>query len=429
MRTWRFGFVARLVLLLVLMLVVVESAVVGALYVNRVLRRGQPVVEFLGSFFITRPLLVFARSGENAAFYAGARQQDLGYLSPTNPVNWQRFYPADGLLGHRTGRNVKATDVRQYMYLTNAQGFVSIGEADYQYEKVKPSHVYRIIVVGGSTVLGQGVEHPRGNLVAAIKRALEPIVRGKQLEVINASVGGYASRQELLYLMSELAYYHPDLVIVYDGWNDQVYNNQLMAVYGDDLVPLKSATHYRNEQRLNASYSVTGSLLIFTGMAVGSADAYLSQTATYALFKGLVGKLSAPVSPTYGYSPRSVEMYRENWEEMISVARLHGFPIALFLQPLMGVDQKVLTPEEQGYLRLVADMDVRTKFYGDARAMVATLRERYGRDPGVCAADLSHAFTGVAGTVYADSGHLVATGNEIVARNIVASLQGCELLR
>jgi lysophospholipase L1-like esterase len=71
----------------------------------------------------------------------------------------------------------------------------------------------RIIVVGGSTAFGTGLQYDD----ETFPRRLEDLLNA---EVINAAVVGHASGQELVSLVMELVDLQPDLVIALNGWND-----------------------------------------------------------------------------------------------------------------------------------------------------------------------------------------------------------------
>jgi hypothetical protein len=77
-----------------------------------------------------------------------------------------------------------------------------------------PDKRTRIIVVGGSNAFGSGVASDNETAVSIFGK-LNP-----RYEVINAGVVGFASGQELAYIVTELADYHPRIIIAFDGWND-----------------------------------------------------------------------------------------------------------------------------------------------------------------------------------------------------------------
>lgn len=337
-----------------------EICSITVLYTYEIYKQ-RPVDAFFDQFILSRVVLAPFVSGQHSAFVRRGKQRYIGDLKPGS-LNWRKFLAADSLLGWKVEKSVKATISGKYILISNDQGFLSIGEADFYYRKSKPSDVYRVIVVGGSTVFGLGAYTPKENLPAQIYEHLKESNPGFNFEVINAGRGGYASNQELLYIMSELVYYQPDLIIIYDGWNDLYYNNILLDKYGENLIPLKSLTHYELEKRMNESYSIWGSFSLFLGVVKGHAIAYLDEIGFYNLLKRTLRRIAGS-GARYKYFPRSVEMYRANLETMVLLAQYHDFKLGLFLQPIMGVDQKPLSPDERAIP--VGDIDARIAFYRD----------------------------------------------------------------
>ena len=83
----------------------------------------------------------------------------------------------------------------------------------------------RVVVLGGSAVLGFGSADDQTapylleGLLAEHLR--EHPVRGlDRVRVVNAGQGYYNSTQELVFFVTELALYEPDLIVVADGYND-----------------------------------------------------------------------------------------------------------------------------------------------------------------------------------------------------------------
>jgi len=95
-----------------------------------------------------------------------------------------------------------------------------------EFSDVKSLDIYRIFVVGGSTVFGDGVENHN-----TIPSHLQNFYSNdqfdgiKEIEVINAGINGATSKQESLLIKNKLSKLSPDMIIVYDGWNDSKIGN------------------------------------------------------------------------------------------------------------------------------------------------------------------------------------------------------------
>lgn len=126
------------------------------------------------------------------------------------------------------------------------------------------------------------------------------------------------------------------------------------------------------------------------------------------------------------YHHADVEIYRRNLDLMVYLGRYYGFKVAIFLQPIMGIDDKILTEEEKAVESKIDNLELRHLFYRDGRESFKELKAKHvDSNPDVCIEDLSHAFREIKYTVYEDSGHLRVTGNKVIAREIINSLQAC----
>jgi len=139
-----------------------------------------------------------------------------------------------------------------------------------------------------------------------------------------------------------------------------------------------------------------------------------------------------PQAPGSAYEPElSVEaahVYIENRERMLFIAKQKGFRFASFLQPITGVDGKTYTATESQYAS-PAVVQKRQIFYQTVRPLLGKFASANEVSGVSCVADISTtSFAGVSEMVYADTGHLLANGNELVAQHILTELERCKLL-
>src|SRR5262245_35241123 len=104
--------------------------------------------------------------------------------------------------------------------LTRTGEVNSLGMRGPQITKEKPSGVFRIVCVGGSTTFGAGVPSDR-SYPARLEVALnEHAPSGVRYQVLNCGVPGYTSVESLIQLELRLLDLQPDLVLDYDAIND-----------------------------------------------------------------------------------------------------------------------------------------------------------------------------------------------------------------
>lgn len=349
----------------------------------------------------------------------------------------------DSLLGFRLIPDSKYCFHRDFplpaeALITNKEGFTSIGEAEFEYGLKKPAGTYRVIVIGGSTVWGVGSATPDENLPARLLKGLREKYPKVKFEVINAGVSGYSSRNEFLYLLSELVYYSPDLVIVYDGWNDASFNGFMSRQYGERLNALKTPNHYEIDLRMASDRTLTGTFSLFAGTLSQTMHKKFHWSATHrVLLSRALPERNVIMSPRLylnlsnkertPYDNSAVELYRGNLKMEIMASKVYKFKIGVFLQPLMGVNNnRKLTEEEIQYYKMgEAGFPIKRSFYANAIPMLAALKSQYKGDHSVCIADLSRALDDVPETVYNDVGHLYVNGNDVVASKIVDELNDC----
>ena len=84
----------------------------------------------------------------------------------------------------------------------------------------KPSSMYRIFLIGGSTIFGMGSTNDNTTIPGYLQKFMSNVETDKTIEVINAGIQKANSKTELLLLENKILKFNPDLVIVYDGWND-----------------------------------------------------------------------------------------------------------------------------------------------------------------------------------------------------------------
>ena len=367
---------------------------------------------------------------------------------------YQERFQADGLLGARLIPNfltftpdrwgnatVSAYAAnRTFWFMTDEYGFPTVAHLGHHYSLRKPANVFRVIMLGGSTVEGAGVNSPLESLPSKLQLLLERELSrtSKKVEVINGGIAHFSSDQEYLLLIADLLPFEPDLVIAYDGWNDS--HNLPDTIAGAPRTrPFRSESQENNEDRANASFSVTGSFGLFATVGAGHMLDFLSHFATFRLLNYSInlviehyhGKGDA-VNHGLAYKPElsveAAQIYIENRERMLFIAKQKGFQFASFLQPIIGVDGKVYTAIEAQYASPAVKHE-RETFYQTVRPLLdrfAMANEVSGTS---CVADIStRSFSGVTDTVYADTGHLLAYGNELVAQHILTELERCKLL-
>ena len=94
----------------------------------------------------------------------------------------------------------------------------------------KPDDAYRIFMLGGSTMFGHGATSDQTTIPGYVQKNFNENFSELQIEVINSGIQGADSFDELELIGSKLLDYSPNLVIIYDGWNDLRERNSVETI-------------------------------------------------------------------------------------------------------------------------------------------------------------------------------------------------------
>ena len=96
----------------------------------------------------------------------------------------------------------------------------SYGFKNTEFTKEKAHGIYRIFVVGGSTTWGSGNYSDETTIPGILQKIFDKQELNTNVEVINAGINGANSITESTLIKERLVNLDPDLIIMYDGWND-----------------------------------------------------------------------------------------------------------------------------------------------------------------------------------------------------------------
>ena len=85
-------------------------------------------------------------------------------------------------------------------------------------------------MVGGSTMFGAGATSDETTIPGYLQQLLNEKDFGFDIEVINSGIQGADSNTESNLIEQKLVRFSPDLIIIYDGWNDLRANHTPMIV-------------------------------------------------------------------------------------------------------------------------------------------------------------------------------------------------------
>ena len=96
----------------------------------------------------------------------------------------------------------------------------SLGFRGDEFSKTKPDKTYRIFMLGGSPMFGYGATSDEATIPGFTQKKIDEKDFGFDIEVINSGIQAADSNKELKLVEKRLVTFSPDLIIIYDGWND-----------------------------------------------------------------------------------------------------------------------------------------------------------------------------------------------------------------
>ncbi len=253
-----------------------------------------------------------------------------------------------------------------------------------------------IFVLGGSTAFGSEVPD-EFTLPSYIAKRLNASPAGSRYLVKNYSSSGFVIDNELHLLVELLAEgERPAAVLLYDGFNDtynKVARGQPHHLYAN-FTAIVTGYHWRDALAAIAAKSKLISLF----SAEEEKSPYVQQES--------VLRTNAQAM---------LENYRERLDLVRGLGSEFGFSVFSFWQPDIFSTRKALTPEEIAVKARSTDLE---PAFDVTRVLIA--ETGFLASAGII--DVTAALDGVAESIFLDSCHVTAIGNDAIAAAMLASI-------
>lgn len=259
-------------------------------------------------------------------------------------------------------------------------------------------NTFRIFVVGGSTTFGTGTTSDSTTIPGFLQTKFDNETLSKNIEIINAGISGLFSGTEVGLIKQQILNYEPDLLIIYDGWNDigKKYENYFDGVTSEDLnhISKEKDTFYEFGELLFSSSTLVK--VIYTNLD------YLPMS-----FAG---------PAVYQFEGTEIEkkanIWTTRWTEICKLGNEQGFDVVIIVQPILGSSDRNMSQFEQKQF----------EWKENERRLPAleTYAKNLEKINNHCTstADLRNVFDGIDEPLYLDSVHLGDYGNKIVSEKI-----------
>lgn len=317
-----------------------------------------------------------------------------------------------------------AKDVRPGLD-ADRHGFIHNGDAGRDLS-TKPDGLFRIFIVGGSNVAGNG--QPHETIAAGLERRLNAQAGGsRRFEVVNAGASAWLASQELAMLTYYLADFQPDLVVTFNGFGD---------VYHAIRAPRERYHPNINQHLVNQSRaafvherSISGTLGQGVGMIKArsyAAEVLMQMGASLRARRGGEETAAAP-APLF---PDPLGYYRRNMRLMFATARSLEVPLLAVLQPTLLASNSAGRAYREPLMAETASSWSSIDFWGEKDALYAEARSIFrglarefddGRTGLV--RDYSLLLDAEAEPSYIDQAHFTPAANAIIADALAADIQ------
>jgi len=250
--------------------------------------------------------------------------------------------------------------------------------------KVHPKNTYRIILIGGSTTFGQGSSADNTTISGFLQKKYDEEYPNMTIQVINGGMFGADSRTEIYNIENKFLQYTPDLLIIYDGWNDA---SHVWSPIGLDIFP---PSQYNLID--NSYFPFFRTFLFFYN--------HYKQTMTN----------DQDIS-------QLILLWKDRWQKICELGKKEGFDTIITVQPIVGTGEKILTPAELNILESTRLAPAKTS---NIHKVLDGLAKNLPNLKSSCAevGDLRTVFDNVRDTIYYDQGHTGDLGNEIISQKL-----------
>ena len=249
----------------------------------------------------------------------------------------------------------------------------------------KPDNVYRIFVVGGSTIFGDGATSDETTIPGFLQKFFDKNNFDLHVEVINAGIESAYSTTENYYIKNTILFFQPDLIISYGGLNDA----------GDTSMR-------ENIQSSETSFDVRQILIYRTPFFLWG------QLGLYPDANDLFSKIDSK------WISERTDVWKNHWLDICELGEEKKFKTIIMVQPMLGSGDKNLSSYESSVQsNLHVKINVMNNTLNEFAMSLNELDEKcYATE------DLRNVFDRIDEPVYYDLAHVSDFGNKIVAEKI-----------
>ena len=267
----------------------------------------------------------------------------------------------------------------------NTLNINSLGFRGDEIDLEKWSKEYKIMVVGGSTTFGLGSTSDKTTMPFLLEKKIKNEL-DLDVTVINAGIIAASSREEVFYIVNDLADMKPDLVLVFDGYNDS-FNIKLSEV--------DTNNEYAGEIEKNNLELFVKKYFKFLALP----NVIYQHTHDYVQIYNLNDEMKRENS----------EKWVSRWNKVCDIAEEKDFKLIVTIQPILGTSDREINHIEKKIFESPKHQKTLQMLNGLVNSM---------GDLKCDSIDLTNTFDGVDTQIYFSSVHTGDFGNKIIADKI-----------
>jgi hypothetical protein len=295
------------------------------------------------------------------------------------------FHPRENVSFVTTTTYEMSHHRRGVTHYTNEDGF-RVPLPGYRIVRPKPTGQLRIAVLGGSAVqMGSTWEDTLPGALQAVLRAAYP---GRDIEVIDGGIVSCISRQSIAELVFTVSSYQPDIVILYDGYNDLFLpiTYESRPNYPYNFQTMEDAWNSWRDSREDPLWHVILSRSYVYNLFARAAPVNTAAQAAEGFYVGANALRPQQVIDNPTLVRDHVTAYLSNWRTIIALAATYHYRPVCILQPTAGLDRAFASAYiARGFAMRKDDAGRWVKtfglFYQEADRQVQALKAEYPNVP------------------------------------------------
>ena len=237
-----------------------------------------------------------------------------------------------------------------YLVPNQYYNYLNINSDGFRGNEIINDGKYRIIFLGGSTMFGIITTSDETTIPALVEKKLNE--KNLNVQVINAGIPSATSIDELYLLQNDLLKYNPDLVVMYDGWNDIGERNKMKFNIGyEDFKHNTVMQNYEDFSISNVGKNIqinsgTGILTFLTDINYKTGIGLVIFVRDNLILNSDIIKNEVKSTQNVSDLRLIEDRLKNNWKKVCNLGEENSFKTINFLQPSLGTSSRNLSNEE-----------------------------------------------------------------------------------